>query len=1269
MNNTEQEKINPYQYPLHYNVIYIFRAVNQGNKYDGILKIGKASIKCKNHPRVKEEITKQEMNDAAEKRIRDYTNTSGFTYQLLHTQLAITNENKAFSDHDVHHVLEHSNIHHIQFENSNAKEWFRVNLEVAKQAIQCVIEGKNCLPNCAYEKNSQKELILYKEQQEAVSTALHAFRSKDKKCLWNCKMRFGKTVTALHLIEDSLSFPNLCFKKILIITNRPGVVTQWYEDYNTFFAKKINYTFYSWHDPNSKEGIGEPLINYQTNQGNVIAFASAQNLKGAKRVGGNIEKLDNVLNTNWDLIIIDEAHEGWETKKGDNVYKILFDKNPEPCRLYLSGTPFNIIYDFDNKHIFNYSYIDEQQAKLRWKENFLKSKNPFKSDDNPYELCPQMMLYTLNLDEITNFQFHNDKNEVFFNFSEFFKTYKNSNKFIHEDAVKSFLNKLHSSDNSINYPFNPQFQNYFRHTLWLVPGVNEAKALVQLLKNDETFNAFNIVDVTGNNVSSDEAYEMVKSAIGNDPSQTRTITITCDRLTVGTTIRPWTAILYLTGTGVTSKIRYLQTIFRVQSACPEFGDQVKDTCYVFDFAPERALRIITSECIEEAGQNATNEQIKDKLVEWAKLLPVISLEKAKMQRIGANRLFELIESVQIDNIYASGFTDSSLFDLSKIDNNTNDKIAKYADLLSSQKPKNDVINHVGISTKNGKEKTNAKIPSNNPSSIDKRKAWREILKNVCTRLPLLIYAIAKPELKNNLNLSDFINQVSDELWNEFFPYQVSRQEFKQDFIPFINQQKFNLVVDKLLSEIEATNQLPIEKITQRIAKLASIISTFRNPNGETIFTPWQIVNMQLANCFGGNSFYDEKGKLIFEDFDQDSDQLNVNDFTKYFTIPEITNNIYQLSNKFLDVNSKEGLYLLYLAYSLFVKAKQNQPNQQDEDLWKSIIENNIYAICKNKMAQLLTIKTLAWPNKNIHINTYVPSDDIAITINKKLKDKLIRIIKNPKTWLKNEDNEMKFDAIVGNPPYGSGTKNKGIYTYFFKLALDLDPNYISLIMPERWMTCNDKLNWVRELAVNNKEHFKLFYQDAKPSDIFPTTEIKGGIFYFLWAKSCNSKSIQIIDITKNTDGSFSTQSLDYPKSEVFQEVIITNQYKLSIIKKVKNHPDYESIKDWVRGTNPYKIPTNYYEKNIDYSLTEVPDAYPCIAQKVKGKNTNDFQWILANNINNSINSKKCNRIYIYIRLTKKSILRMIYLIAEKSCVQKQLAKVNLVNQSVHQLHH
>lgn len=1179
-----------FKYPFKYRVIYIFQANDLNDNYRGRLKIGMSSVK--KHPDGSE-ITEQELWDSAQKRINKYTTTLGCTPDILYVKLAVANDGTSFTDYKVHEVLRRSGYHKVNL--GKAKEWFKVSLPIAIKAIECVKEGKTALddkPALDY-----IPIKLRDEQVKAIEKAFNAFKLPGRKCLWNCKMRFGKTISALELIKRSKD-NKLNFSKILIATNRPSVSAEWKGDYENFFPG-LNLTFYS-------RNNGEKLEAYKANIQNCIVFVSAQDLKGSQNAGGIYDKLDNVFATSWDLIIIDEAHEGWKSDRGEDVLNPL--TNPKignkPCVLYLSGTPFNIEADFSKEETYTWTYLDEQKAKIDWNAN----KNNL-GESNPYDACPQMEIYTINLDEITNGDFHNDNSEVYFNFAEFFKTDKVNNKFVYEGAVKAFLNKLHSGNDKVQYPFTPQFRNYFHHTLWLVPGVAEAKALTKLLQEDETFKMFTIVDVTGSDIESEEALQKVKDAIGDQPNKTWTITITCQRLTVGATIPEWTAILYLAGTTVTSKIKYLQSIFRVQSACNNYDGMVKDKCYVFDFAPERTLRMIASECLDENSENTNIGELKKKLSDWLEFMPVVSLADASMNPIKTDELFRSLQQVQGDKIYESGFQDPTLFDLTNMDNVSINKIETYNDIFKNDKiltkNKNDVVvNHQGINS-SGK-KSEAKPVSSEEKQLQKqRKKWRELLQAIAARLPLLIYGSCDPSLKDTIEVNNLIKNVDEESWEQFMPAGFSKQNFQEDFAPYINPIKFNFAAHKLLDEVGQADKL---SIGLRIAKLTNIINKFKNPDKETVLTPWWVVNMQLASCFGGQSFYDDDYQPIyqFKQTNDDSQEINAK-VTKEINIPEITNNVFESSHQFLDINSKLGLYLLYIAYSLFAKAKQNQPTTSDKDLWKSIIENNIFGMCKSQMAKALTIRTLIGNNKDIHPNIYVPSDE-SIIWNNERSDEIVKTILNPSTWGKESDTVIKFDAIVGNPPYNElnkmkvnkGSKSNAIYPDFFKLAINLKPKYISLIIKAAWMTCGEDLAKFREYVKKNN-NFVLFHIFDNASDVFTKeTDIKGGICYFLWEKEYQGDLIKIFKDKKLADGKIdsvvSTENRNEILGNLEDDAIIVDHNLNSIKNAVWKNKSQGHLAKYISGQDPYGVGTNFCELYPnDFTLNNDERTIPCYA--------------------------------------------------------------------------
>ena len=216
-----------------------------------------------------------------------------------------------------------------------------------------------------------------------------------------------------------------------------------------------------------------------------------------------------------------------------------------------------------------------------------------------------MNIFTYNLGKLLGKKFSGD-DDIIFSFSEFFRTSRG--RFVHERDVEKFLDMLGRGSNN-NYPFSrTDFREMLKHTLWIIPGVKEGKALSELLKNHPAYCVFEIVNVAGdgdgdNNYSN--ALEKVRDAIDNNEY---TITLSCGKLTTGVTVPEWTAVLYLAGGYLTSAASYLQTIFRVQSPCKIDG-KFKNNCFVFDFAPDRALRMITAAAAisPKAGKNQSSD--------------------------------------------------------------------------------------------------------------------------------------------------------------------------------------------------------------------------------------------------------------------------------------------------------------------------------------------------------------------------------------------------------------------------------------------------------------------------------------------------------------------------------------------------------------------------------------------------------------------------------------------------------------------------------------
>ena len=511
-----------------YKLIYIFRINDEQHK--GLLKIGDATVHTDKSaaelfPNCKE------LNKAAKDRINEYTKTASIEYELLYTELAIKNISnggmpKAFRDRAVHNVLLRSGVKRHEFKIENAgKEWFKTDLETVKKAIVAVKEGRSSLnPDDVTEDESP--IVFRPEQAKAIKDTITQFKKGDR-MLWNAKMRFGKTLSALQVAKQ------MEFTKTLIFTHRPVVSDGWYDDFKKIF-RGTDYVFGS-------KTVGEPIEKLVDGTKPYVYFCSIQDLRGSSAVGGKFDKNEFIFLIDWDYIVVDEAHEGTQTSLGQKVLEAVLEgssSSKKPKLLELSGTPFNLLDSFKEGEIYTWDYIMEQRAKRDWPLNHF-------GDSNPYEELPKLEIFTYNLDK--SIPGYIDVADGAFNFREFFRTWTGDiNKdyktmpidayigdFVHRNDVLAFLNLLTKTNTGNNYPFaTEEYRSYYRHTLWMVPGVKEAKALSKMLQSHPVFGSgmFNIVNVAGEGdeeQDSRDALQAVRNAIGTDPDDHYSITISC----------------------------------------------------------------------------------------------------------------------------------------------------------------------------------------------------------------------------------------------------------------------------------------------------------------------------------------------------------------------------------------------------------------------------------------------------------------------------------------------------------------------------------------------------------------------------------------------------------------------------------------------------------------------------------------------------------------------------------------------------------------------
>ena len=1177
-----------------YKLIYVFEIKDGFHK--NMLKIGDTNIHYDIDVQ-KEKANSSSLNKIAHDRIKQYTNTAGISYNLLYVDIAVDINGDGFRDYKVHNILLNSGYDKEYFEGNSSREWFNIDLETAILAIEA---AKNLKDNLSGEiRNKEIKIIFRPEQEEAINSTVEYFKNnKGKSMLWNAKMRFGKTLSALEVIR------RLNFKRSIIITHRPVVNDGWYEDFEKIF-KTGDYLY------GSKDS-GYLIDKLVESNKKYIYFASIQDLRGSNLVGGKFDKNSLIFDIAWDLVIIDEAHEGTTTELGIDVLKSVQKK--KSCKLDLSGTPFNIISNYE--YVYTWDYIMEQRSKALWSiEHF--------GDSNPYDELPAMKIYTYNIGELLYNTDFLDITDKAFNFKEFFRV-SEEGIFYYENDIVSFLNLITQDSDESYYPYsNKKYRDLFKHTLWMLPGVREAKALSKLLKKHYVFGNFTIVNVAGDGDEEEpslSALDKVKRAIKKAGNDGYTITLSCGKLTTGVTIPEWTGVLMLSGNSNTSASSYMQTIFRVQSPCKMNGKQ-KEYCYVFDFAPDRTIKIIVDTINLSERKNKKDSANRAKIGEFLNYCPVISVEGTKMVEFNTNNLMQKLKYVFAERIVKSGFYDTSLYN-EKLYNLTENEIGKFVDLKSvigTSGNKISVnmidINNQGLDDENYDieyDKKNRKEDSEEDKEIKLRRKQREnainVLRSISIRLPLLIYGLDK-SFKNDVYLKDFIELVDDNSWNEFMPKGVTKDIFKS-FIKYYDEDIFIVASNKIRNIVnESDNQSPLE----RIKKITELFSYFKDPDRETILTPWSVVNRHISDMLGGYCFFD---------FNNDEKELDKPEYVSYGS--GITKNVFKNKDvKFLEINSKTGLYPLYITYTLYENLKEELNLQKDSfTLWKSIIENNLFILCKTKMAKKITQRTL-YGYKDGKMNCHIVENIHNDVRNE--PEKLKKRISLSSFWGNKKGSKMNYDCIVGNPPYQenlsmnnrNASLSKQLFPSYIELFTSLPSKYVSLITPSRWFTgdAQDKSFLKLREYVKNNNHFRKIthYYDNKV--LFKNVEIKGGINYFLWENDFNGK----VEFSNYVDNKIETEHRDLFIDGI--DVIIDNLDISPIINKIKS-VDFESLDTIITGRDAFNI------SGADSHVNEISkkDYEPGLVELRCKKD--DIRWINPEAVTKNIDIFKNYKVFI-----------------------------------------
>lgn len=709
-------------------------------------------------------------------------------FEILLDEIAIRNdiEKTYFTDHEVHKVLE--NLGCYRFPNT---EWFECTLEEVEQAIFAVKNHKI---------DVSKRIANFKmrpEQAQAVKMTSEYFRKysykregKTPHFLWNAKMRFGKTFTSYQLAKE------MNWSKVLVLTFKPAVQNSWEEDL------KSHVDFQDWQFV-SRTGTQYSEIDHDKP---FVWFASFQDVLQKTEAGGIKPRNEEIHLINWDCIILDEYHFGAWRDSAKDLYDAedkkeqskqngegidYYDESQMPLTtsayLYLSGTPFRALNngEFLEDQIFNWTYTDEQREKLKWKEQ---------NGVNPYLDLPKMVMMTYKMpDEIKQIALGGEFNE--FSLNEFFSATENNGiaKFKYEKEVVNWLNLIRgqykpTSIDELKTGYKPPMPysdirliNALNHTFWFLPSVASCKAMGNLLKNHTFYKEYNVIVCAGNEAGMGvEALKPVNEAIKNG-FNTKTITLSCGKLTTGVTVPEWGGIFMLRDTS--SPETYFQSAFRVQSPWtvknpdglnPNEKTVVKDTCYVFDFAPDRALKQIAD---YSARLNVNSEdKPEQKVQEFISFLPVLCYDGSRMEQISADELLDLVVAGTASSMLARRWESALLVNvdnetLAKLLENENamnalEKIESFRNLNKELKTlvnKSEALKKAKQEKQDSLTKEEKKELTQQEKEIkSKRKEIQEKLLKFATRVPVFMYLTDEREQ----TLKDVILQLEPELFQK-----------------------------------------------------------------------------------------------------------------------------------------------------------------------------------------------------------------------------------------------------------------------------------------------------------------------------------------------------------------------------------------------------------------------------------------------------------------------------------------------------------------------
>lgn len=1016
-------------------------------------------------------------------------------------------------------------------------EWFYFNGEPEKSKVLFDLFRKEKFSGLQND-HGKREYTLRFEQEEAVKKALEYFEKNEKaEFLWNAKPRFGKTLASYDLSKC------LNANKVLIVTNRPAIANSWFDDYEMFIE---GYAFISETSSlNNRPTItrDQHILNPTKPQ---FTFLSLQDLKGSKYFGGNYEKLRWIADLEWDLLIIDEAHEGIETGKTDAAFNTIKRK----YTLHLSGTPFKALATekFAKDAIFNWTYLDEQKIKQIEMEE---------GESGEHTDMPDLKLFTYRISQMIKDQVNegleieNENFDFAFDLNEFFRA--KDKKFVRENEVKEFLKNLTTNT---KYPFStPELREELKHTFWFVGNrVDSVKALEQLLKNDPVFKDYEIIVAAGDGKTFEEeendfkgnetSYQKVKNAIAK---YEKTITLSCGQLTTGVTVKEWTAVLMLTD--IKTPSLYMQAAFRAQNPYKEFRNGelfIKKSAYLFDFAPTRVLEIYDQFAnglnLKAVKGEITEKDREDNISELLNFFPVISEDvNGEMVELDAEKVLTFPNALAATEIVNARFMTNLLFNdtlkgvfnfpkevediLNKMPEEKNKRAQQTKntlDLDDARKvndSKNAKINeNTGIILGEKIFKSNTERVVDNLLNNDSDQiSYKDLIENFgAVAEPLIakykeVYKATQAEIDEaKKKIQEKIKIVAEEYNNSDIKDSATLKQKLNDIVEldFVK----NKVAEKEQEVVEKVQKTKEDEIRDRLRSFTRTIPMFimANASKEEITIDNFDLEINHKDFEDLTSITKDEFHKLRDGFDYEEDGLrktfqgvfnkyrfnaSIAEFkskkdqlTNYFTAEEDifelipnqkTNQIFtpkkvvqmminnlgeyepslftRTDSTFIDLYMKSGMYITEIVKKLFNNTRKKY--KSDQECLKHILENQVFGLSPTPILQGITQSYLFGfdTEQKISRKNFIQHDLTPEAQEGKAKQKLQKLL--------NLKENMKFDAVVGNPPYQesvektesqSQSNSKWIY-YLFQNISDIIGRKSSLVYPfGGWFDDNKK---------------------------------------------------------------------------------------------------------------------------------------------------------------------------------------------------------------------